>query len=71
MGGWEGGREGRREGRPSVGAKEAVRESRRDHDKLKKREEDESQMSLTELEDIHSDVKEVNVEGREEEREDL
>ena len=54
-----------------MGAKEAVRESRRDHDKLKKREEEESKMSLTELEDIHSDAKEVNVEGREEEREDL
>ena len=54
-----------------MGAKEAVMELRRDHDKLKKIEEDESQMSLTELEVIHSDVKEVNVEGREEEREDL
>ena len=42
-----------------------MREARRDHDKIKEREQEESQMSLRELEDIRCDAEEIISDARE------
>ena len=46
-------------------SEEAAREARRDHDKMKEREEEESQMSLRELENIHCDAETILSDARE------
>ena len=42
-----------------------MREAKRDHEKIKEREEEESQMSLRELEDIGCDAEEMISDARE------
>ena len=42
-----------------------MREARRDHDKIKEREQEESQMSLRELKNIQCDAKEILSDARE------
>ena len=46
-------------------SEEAAREARRDHDKMKEREEEESQMSLRELENIHCNAEKILLDARE------
>ena len=46
-------------------SEEAAREARRDHDKIKEREQEESQMSLRELENIQCDAEEILSDTRE------
>ena len=46
-------------------SEEAAREARRDYEKIKEREEEESLMSLRELENIHCDAEEILSDARE------